>query len=331
MAITSLFGASPSEIILARQQEADKNQLLRNQMIAQQGAEFGPFRGLYQAGLRFGDIAGQSIAESLFPQQMDPALKKASDVQNILGEYADKDLNDPAVLKDISSRLRERGYVNESFQLASEANKLALQQEELGIKRTELGLKKDEIATRRRAEERAAKKSEQEELDFFKKNPEQTGPVLQSLALQLAEDPTNTAVLERYTKIAQAGTSGAMAVTAGEEKDQLETDRLKSLIAKNKKDLEKIDKADFDAGTRWNFERQSSIDLLASYGYKPGDKLKGADQLNSELIQAQERAMRQPWQGSATPTARTTPAVTPAATSGVRQPAVVDFNSLPKK
>lgn len=105
MAITSLFGPTPAEIMLSQQKEAQQEQLLRNQMIAQQGAEFGPFRGLYQAGLRFGDIGAQAMRQGLFPQQADPRLQEATAVQSVLAKYANEDQTDPNVLARIGRDL----------------------------------------------------------------------------------------------------------------------------------------------------------------------------------------------------------------------------------
>jgi hypothetical protein len=319
MAIASLFGASPEQVLMARQKEAQEQQLLRNQQIAQQGQQFGVFAPLYQAGLKFGDIGTQAAMQRLFPQQTDPLLKKAVDIQGVLSQYADKDLTDPAVLKDISGKLREQGYVNESFQLSTQAFTMEKQMEELGIKRATAG--------------REARKAERDELEFFKKNPEQTGPALQTLAAQLSQDPTNPALLKRYTEIAQAGTSGSMEAAAKEEKDKLDAEKTRTIIDKNKKELKDIG-TNFDAGTRWNYERQAAINLLASNGYNPGDKLRGADLLNPELVQAQEKAMREPWAGSAMPSARSATTPRPLAfkppAAGQSSGAVVDFDSLPK-
>jgi hypothetical protein len=105
MAITSLFGPTPAELILAQQQKQREEQLLRNQQIAQQGAEFGPFRGLYQAGLRMGDIGGQAIAQGLFPDQVDPRLQEATAVQGVLSKFSGMDQSDPKVLERIGREL----------------------------------------------------------------------------------------------------------------------------------------------------------------------------------------------------------------------------------
>lgn len=105
MATSSLFGPTPAELILAQQQQSQQEQMLRNQMIAQQGAEFGPFRGLYQAGLKFGDIGTQNMKQTMFPEQIDPRLKEAVAVQSVLSKYADQDQSDPTVLARIGKDL----------------------------------------------------------------------------------------------------------------------------------------------------------------------------------------------------------------------------------
>lgn len=303
--IASLFAAP--EDILAAQQVADQQ---RRAALAQQGSQFGVFAPLYQAGLQLGDVA----AQALFPTQ-DPRLQRATMIQGVLSKYQDKDMTDPAVLRKLSGEFAAMGATREAFTLAQDASKLQLQQEELGIKRATAG--------------REARKSEREELDFYKKNPEQTGPVLQALATQLAQDPSNPILLDRYNKIASAGATGSVEASQKEEKDRLDTDRIRSIIDKNRKEINKIDKDNFDAGTRWNFERQAAIDLLASYGYQPGDKLKGADQINTELQNAQEKSLREIWGGGTQPMAapRTAPTAAPRAGRG---PQVIDFNALPK-
>lgn len=105
MAITSLFGPSPAEIIMAQQKETQQQNMLRNQQIAQQGREFGVFAPLYQAGLRFGDVASQAAMQGLFPQQVDPRLQEATAVQSVLSKYADQDQTDPNVLAKIGKDL----------------------------------------------------------------------------------------------------------------------------------------------------------------------------------------------------------------------------------
>lgn len=145
MAIQSLFGASPEELILARQREARQEQLLRNQQIAQQGQQFGVFAPLYQAGLRFGDIAGQAITQGLFPSSQDPMLKKAVDIQSVLSKYQGQDLNDPAVLTQIAGNLSGLGYANEAFSLAQTARASAREAERVNIERQRLGFEQKRV------------------------------------------------------------------------------------------------------------------------------------------------------------------------------------------
>ena len=105
MAITSLFGPTPQQVLMARQKEAQEQTMLRNQQIAQQGGQFGAFAPLYQAGLRFGDVATQAAMQGLFPQQADPALQQASAVQSVLSKYSDQDQSSPEVLTKIGREL----------------------------------------------------------------------------------------------------------------------------------------------------------------------------------------------------------------------------------
>lgn len=124
MAIASLFGTSPEEIILARQKELRDQQLLRNQQISQQGSQFGLFAPLYQAGLRFGDIASQSIMQGLFPRAQDPMLQRATTTQSIIQKYQGQDFNDPAVLNKMAQEFSASGQPEIAMQLGDRARAL---------------------------------------------------------------------------------------------------------------------------------------------------------------------------------------------------------------
>lgn len=140
MAIQSLFGTSPEEIILARQREARQEQLLRNQQIAQQGAGFGPFRELYQAGLRFGDVASQAAMQRMFPTSADPMLKKATDIQSILTQYKDQDLTNSSVLSNIAKELAALGYSNEAVSVAQQAAARRKEELDVGFRQEQLDI-----------------------------------------------------------------------------------------------------------------------------------------------------------------------------------------------
>jgi hypothetical protein len=101
-------------------------------------------------------------------------------------------------------------------------------------------------------------------------------------------------------QLSNAGQTAIMDREQKERKEALTIESLETTIKKNKKELAEIgDK--FDAGTRWNYERQAAIDMLTAAGYKPTDKLQGADQLNTALTSAQKIALREPWQGGKQP------------------------------
>lgn len=169
--------------------------------------------------------------------------------------------------------------------------------------------------------EAAATKQTREDVEFVSKRPEQLATELSTLTTRLenraklagwtgeGEVPADIqAKLEKtpeYKKIMQLSNAGQEALmdrAQKEEKEGLTIESLKTTIAKNKKELADIgDK--FDAGTRWNYERQAAIEMLAAAGYKPTDKLQGADQLNTALASAQKIALREPWQGGKQPQA----------------------------
>ena len=108
---TSLF--TPPEDILAAQQQQN---LARQAAISQQGSQFGVFAPLYQAGLRNIDTA----AQALMPTQ-DPRLQRASMIQSVISNYADKDTTDPDVLANMSRDFASIGATREAMMLAQDA------------------------------------------------------------------------------------------------------------------------------------------------------------------------------------------------------------------
>ena len=332
MAIQSLFGASPEEIILARQKEARQEQLLRNQQIAQQGSQFGVFAPLYQAGLRFGDVAGQAITQGLFPSPQDPMLKKAVDVQSVLSRYQGQDLSDPAVLKGMSGELSKLGYANEAMMLSKEATTAERLTRAEKREETKLDIQLAELGIKRRTLTRQEEKDERDLVEFFKKNPEQSGTALQTLAAQIERDPTNQVLLDRYNKISQAGTAGAMETTAKAERSAADIEKDKLLIQKYQQELD--DTRKLKPADRYDAEIDAARDLLKNYKIDITKPLEGQvsaqvlyGPIAGELTNAYERALRRKTTemgGAAVPTPR--PAATP--TSGASR--VIDFNALPK-
>ena len=183
-------------------------------------------------------------------------------------------------------------------------------------------VKQNAAALALEAESKATKKT-REDIEFVSKNPDQLATELQTLTDRLErkartlgwkpEDPLNQEVppeiqakLEKtpeYKKILQLSSAGQTAIMDREQKERKEVltlENLETTIKKNKAELAKIG-TDFDAGTRWNYERDAAIKALAAAGYKPDDELRGADKLNTALVSAQKVALREPWQGGKQP------------------------------
>ena len=124
MAITSLFGPTPAQIEQARQLQMD-------QQISGEGAELGPFRGLYQASRRLGSAGTQSLVSGLFPEAADPAMRQAQAVQLVQQKYQGQNLSDPSVLKSIASDLFNAGAPDAGLRILKTAQDIAPKQESI--------------------------------------------------------------------------------------------------------------------------------------------------------------------------------------------------------
>jgi hypothetical protein len=82
-----------------------------------------------------------------------------------------------------------------------------------------------------------------------------------------------------------------------EQQRVLTMESIQTTIAKNKKEINKIDNDKFEAGARWNEERNSAISLFDANKLDPRVPLKGINLANTELVNAQRIALRDPWTG----------------------------------
>lgn len=139
--ITSLFTA-PEDILAAQEQQ----NLLRDAAINQQGAGFGVFQPLYQAGLRGINTASQA----LFPTQ-DPRLQRATMIQGVLSKYQNQDMTDPTVMNQMSRDFAGMGLVRESLALAKDARDAKREQQRLDIETEKLQISRDELLARKEA------------------------------------------------------------------------------------------------------------------------------------------------------------------------------------
>jgi hypothetical protein len=237
-------------------------------------------------------------------------------------------------LSQLGGALFDRAFGDETADPVAQINKLATEASQqfevnspeyynyISANVSNPTVKANAAALAREAEAKATKQT-REDVEFVTKNPNQLATELQTLTDRLErkartlgwkpEDPLNQEVppeiqakLEKtaeYKKILQLSNAGQTAIMDREQKERKEVltlENLETTIKKNKAELEKIG-TDFDAGTRWNYERESAIKSLAAAGYKPDDELRGADKLNTALVAAQKVALRDVWQGGKKP------------------------------
>jgi hypothetical protein len=121
-----------------------------------------------------------------------------------------------------------------------------------------------------------------------------------------------------YNKLMGLRTLAEKEAKKEERKSEIEAltiDKIKSTINKNKSELGKIASDKFEAGNRWNQEREAALNLFTANKLDPSKPLKGINLANTELVRAQSVALREPWMGKAGEKI-TPPGTTPAAPVG---------------
>ena len=101
-----------------------------------------------------------------------------------------------------------------------------------------------------------------------------------------------------------------------EEQRLLTMESIRTTIAKNKKEMNKIDTDKFEAGARWNEERNSAIALFDANKLDPRVPLRGVNLANTELVNAQRIALRDPWTGKSGATIKQPGETTPPPSPG---------------
>jgi hypothetical protein len=112
----SLFGLTPEQIQQARQ-------LQQQQAINQQAQSFGMFGPLYAASRGLSQTGINALAQGLFPEAQDPALRRATTTQSIVDKYKGQNINDPMVLTNMATEFSNAGFPELALQLGEEANK----------------------------------------------------------------------------------------------------------------------------------------------------------------------------------------------------------------
>jgi hypothetical protein len=146
---------------------------------------------------------------------------------------------------------------------------------------------------------------------------------------KLTNDPDYGRALSLY----RVSEKEARKETQEEEKRGLDIQNTKVIIEKNKKELSKIASDNFTAGDRWNAEREAAIALFRAARIDPTQPLKGANLANTELVNAQSKALRDPWTGKGNvtitpPSAVGAPPAAPAAKPATA-PGTITINGVP--
>lgn len=100
------------------------------------------------------------------------------------------------------------------------------------------------------------------------------------------------------------------------EKGALTLESIKSTINRNNAELGKISSDKFEAGARWNEERNSAIELFRANNLDPRKPLKGSALANTELVNAQRIALRDAWTGKSGSTIKDVGGTTPPPSGG---------------
>lgn len=120
----------------------------------------------------------------------------------------------------------------------------------------------------------------------------------------------------RYLSLTKLAEKEAKKETQEEEKRLLTMDSIRSTIARNNREVSKIASDKFEAGNRWNQEREAALALFRANNLDPNVPLRGINLANTELVNAQRIALRQPWTGKATEQITPPGATAPSATKG---------------
>jgi hypothetical protein len=112
----------------------------------------------------------------------------------------------------------------------------------------------------------------------------------------LDKDP----MYRQLISLEQVAAKEAKKETQQEEQRLLTMKSIESTIARNNREVSKIASDKFEAGNRWNQERESALALFTANKLDPNVPLKGINLANTELVNAQRIALRNPWTGKAT-------------------------------
>ncbi len=128
---------------------------------------------------------------------------------------------------------------------------------------------------------------------------------------------TNDPDFRRATSLYRISEKEATKEKVEAETKLLRIEDLKGQIKKNEIELKNIGN-DFKQGARWNEEREAAINLLVANNIDWSKPLSRRDRMNTEIVNAQKLALRNPWTGAGASSAITPP---PTSLGGTAAPA----------
>lgn len=126
----------------------------------------------------------------------------------------------------------------------------------------------------------------------------QTTDEIKAFAKQfgLDKDP----MYRQMTALQQVADKEAKKEKTEAEKSALTMESIRSTINRNNREVAKLEKdGKFDAGDRWNAEREAALALFTANNIDHTKPLKGINLANTELVNAQKIALRDPFMGKA--------------------------------
>ena len=242
-------------------------------------------------GALIGGLTGESAAQKRERTLL--TVKEAADQQFVPGS--------PEYYKYVADNLPEGAEYSQSKDLANQeflkARKAALSEE---------------------ANERKSVREDPESLDVFA--PKYTTPLLakaQARGFDPEKEtvPQTTAEIKAFAKLYDLDKDpnynklmGLRTLAEKEakkeaqkaEKEALTIEQIETTIKKNKAELGKIGSDKFEAGNRWNQEREAALALFKANNLDPSKKLPNSAFANPEIVNSQRIALREPWTGKAT-------------------------------
>jgi len=116
-----IFGPTPEELEYLKRQEEEKiaQQDYRSRL-ANAGSQYGIYGGLVRSGIRQGEQIRRALPR-LFGQSTNPAMERATVMQQVMNKYSGQDMSNPEVIANMSKELSDRGYPREAMQLMDQA------------------------------------------------------------------------------------------------------------------------------------------------------------------------------------------------------------------